>query len=134
MVLSEAFYRRGIIETRGSGTNKIIEWTTDAGLAASQFESRDDRVIVRFFSKQPAAPAQAPHDLSPLQRKLVQVVATAGTALLSQIRTQLGEPVPDRTLQKSLHLLRSLKILDLKGTGRGARWILQGAYRGDSVL
>jgi predicted HTH transcriptional regulator len=42
------FYRRGIIEIWGRGTNKIIELTEQAGLPTPEFESYAGELLIRF--------------------------------------------------------------------------------------
>ncbi|MEI7671183.1 MAG: hypothetical protein WCK00_03630, partial [Deltaproteobacteria bacterium] len=42
------FYRRGIIEIWGRGTNKIMELTEQAGLPTPEFESYTVEFLIRF--------------------------------------------------------------------------------------
>ncbi|MCX7043971.1 MAG: putative DNA binding domain-containing protein [Candidatus Sumerlaeota bacterium] len=58
-LISQVFYRRGIIETWGRGTNKIIELSKAAGLPAPEFECRTGDVLVRFILISGAKPPKA---------------------------------------------------------------------------
>jgi ATP-dependent DNA helicase RecG len=42
-LIAHAFYRRGIIETRGRGTIRMAQLTEEAGLPRPEFESRPAR-------------------------------------------------------------------------------------------
>src|SRR5207237_1365963 len=47
-LIAQCFYRRGIIESWGRGTIKMIELSRQAGLAAPEFEVAGGEVVVRF--------------------------------------------------------------------------------------
>jgi len=47
-LIANAFYRRGIIETWGRGTLKIIELTQSAGLPDPEFKSEAGHFVVIF--------------------------------------------------------------------------------------
>ena len=47
-LIAQTFYRRGIIEIWGRGTNKIIELTEQAGLPTPEFESYTGEFLIRF--------------------------------------------------------------------------------------
>jgi ATP-dependent DNA helicase RecG len=125
-LIAQAFYRRGIIEIWGRGTLKMAELTRQAGLAPPEFECRTGEVIVRFRPSRYAAPTRVGHDLSPLQRELLEVVAAIGPASLKQLRSGLAADVPERTVQDNLQMLRLLGMVEPRGMGRGARWSLKG--------
>ena len=47
-LVAQTFYRRGIIEIWGRGTNKIIELTEQAGLPTPEFENYTGEFLIRF--------------------------------------------------------------------------------------
>ncbi len=123
-LIAQTFHRRGIIETWGRGTLKIIELTERAGLPAPEFEVLSGEMIVRFFPTRYVPPTRIGHNLSPLQRDLLGVLAQRGPSRLSEIRAAVGGDVPSRTLQDNLQLLRRLGVLVSVGQGWSARWVL----------
>mgnify|MGYP000557155653 CR=1 FL=1 len=124
LLIAHAFYRRGIIEQWGRGTLKMIELTEQAGLAAPEFEATDHEVIVRFRPMRYSAPMRVSHDLSPLQREILQVLAEAGPASLGQILAGISSDAAPRTVQDNLQLLRRLGLIVITGSRKGARWSL----------
>lgn len=126
-LIAQAFYRRGISEAWGRGTLKMVELTTQAGLAAPEFESNRHSVLVRFRPTSYIPPLRVTHDLSDLQRAVLDVLARNGATSLKRIREQLPDPVPVRTVQDNLQIMRQLGLVDLEGTRRTARWMLRGA-------
>lgn len=127
-LIANVFYRRGIIEQWGRGTIKIAELTEQAGLISPEFEERSGEVVVRFLPTRYIAPSRIEHDLTHLQRRVLQTVARSGPAMLSEIVESLsvgaGESPKRRAVQDNLQTLRSLELVELKGRGRGARWML----------
>ncbi|AGY56941.1 hypothetical protein GKIL_0695 [Gloeobacter kilaueensis JS1] len=101
-----------------------MEPNRQAGHLPPEFESAAGEVLVRFLPTGYVPPSRIGHDLSPLQQRLLEVLAVTGSASLSTIRTHLDPPVPERTVQENLQLLRRLELVGSSGKGRGARWLL----------
>ena len=125
-LIAQVFYRRGIIESWGRGTLKIAELTDQAGLAPPEFEADGGEVLVRFRPTRYVPPTRVSHDLSGLQREILEILAQTGPVPLKQIRGHLRSETPERTVQDNLKLLRDFELVDLVGFGRGARWMLKG--------
>jgi ATP-dependent DNA helicase RecG len=125
-LIAQAFYRRGIIEAWGRGTLKMAELTAQAGLVAPEFESLAGEVVVRFRPTRYVSPTRVGHDLSTLQRELLETLAATGPAPLATLRDALRSQVADRTIQENLAFLRHLDLVDSGGRGRSARWMLKG--------
>lgn len=126
--IARVLFRRGVIEQWGRGTLKMGELTERAGLAPPEFEERTGDLVVRFRPTRYVAPRRVEHDLTPLQRELLEILGTGppdGLAL-SEIRGELSSPVPERTVQHTLGTLRDLRLADSTGWARGARWRLIG--------
>jgi ATP-dependent DNA helicase RecG len=124
-LLAGTLFRRGIIETWGRGTLKIIELAQAAGLPSPEFEATRHHVTVRFRAGRYVAPTRVGHELSTLQQRILTVLAELGPASLGQIKHVLGGDVPERTLQDNLQMLKGLGLVDLSGTRRAARWSLR---------
>ncbi len=125
-LIAQVFYRRGIIEAWGRGTIKMAELTEQAGLAPPEFESSAGEVLVRFRPTRYVPPTRIAHDLSPLQRELLDVLARHSSASLKQIRASLSAETSERTVQDNLQMLRRLGLIELTGTRWAARWMLTG--------
>ncbi len=121
-IIARAFWRRGIIESWGRGTIKMAELTAEAGLVEPEFESTAGQVLVRFRPTRYVPPTRVSHDLSPLQRELLEVLAQAGSIPLRQVKALLSAEVPERTVQDNLSMLRRLDLIEVTGMGQGARW------------
>jgi ATP-dependent DNA helicase RecG len=125
-LIAGVFHRRGIIESWGRGTLRMAELTRRAGLLAPEIEAGTGEVIVRFQPTDYSAPERVGHDLSVIQRRLLQILADLGTGSLSDIMAHLPPGSSRRTVQDNLRLLLQLDLVDLHGERRWARWMLKG--------
>ncbi|WP_425399267.1 ATP-binding protein [Aeoliella sp.] len=123
-LLAEVFYRRGLIERWGRGTQKIVELCQAAGHPEPEFEERAGEVVVRFIAGDYTPPHRVGHDLNERQRELLQILADGGTKRFSDIYQQIQKPPAERTVREDLRLLRELGMVELSGHGAGARWKL----------
>lgn len=103
---------------------KMAELTRHAGLAPPEIEAGTDEVIVRFRPSGYLPPERIGHDLSNLQRQLLQVLADSGPSPLSNVMSALPPGVARRTVQANLRLLQQLGLVDQRGERRWARWML----------
>jgi ATP-dependent DNA helicase RecG len=126
-LIANAFYSRGIIESWGRGTLKMAELTHRAGLVAPEIEAGVGEVIVRFRPTKYVAPSRVDHDLSPLQRQILQVLADGGPAPLGRIIALVPDSPSRRTVQDNLRMLAQLGQVDPPTRrGLGAVWKLKG--------
>ncbi len=125
-LIARVFYRRGIIETWGRGTLKIAELMEQAGLATPEFEESAGEVVVRFFPTGYVPPSRVSRTLSPLQQEILEYLAGVGVARLGQIVSELPSSPVARTVTDNLQTLRDLDLVELRGWGKGARWMLRG--------
>ncbi|MHB1423322.1 MAG: ATP-binding protein [Gemmataceae bacterium] len=124
-LLADVFFRRGLIERWGRGTQKIIELCVQAGHPEPEFEERAGQVIVRFIPSEYTPPHRVSHDLSDRQRRILHILRDGTRLRAGEIRSQLT-PIPSATvLRDDLNLLRSLGLIEGTGHGAGARWWLQ---------
>ncbi len=127
-LIAHVFYRRGIIEAWGRGTLKIVELTTQAGLPPPEIECVLGEVTVRFRPTGYVPPTRVGHDLSPLQRQLLEVLARVGPAHLETVMNNLPAGTARRTVQDNLQVLRTLGQVEAKGKGRWTKWALTGGH------
>jgi ATP-dependent DNA helicase RecG len=128
-IVARVLFRRGIIESWGRGTIKIVELTQAAGLAPPEFMQEGGEVVVRFRPTGYVPPTRVGLDLTPLQRNLLEILAKTGSVSLRDIRAYLPAEIPRRTVQDNLQVLRQLGIVETFGYAQGARWMLKGAVQ-----
>ncbi|HEX6901788.1 MAG TPA: ATP-binding protein [Thermoanaerobaculia bacterium] len=124
-LIAQAFFRRGLVEQWGRGTQKIVELTTRAGHPEPEFLEMNSAVGVRFLPVGYIAPIRVFHDLTPRQREILILLSGKGLTPLRAIRSGLESAPSDRTLQMELALLKKLGLIDAGGHGRGAVYWLR---------
>jgi ATP-dependent DNA helicase RecG len=123
-LIAGVFYRRGLIEQWGRGTQKIVNWCVAAGQPEPEFEEQAGAVVVRFFPSAYAAPLRVSHDLTDRQRRVLQTLADGRKRRLQEIHASLANPPARRTLLDDLKLLRELGLVGSSGRGVGSGWWL----------
>jgi ATP-dependent DNA helicase RecG len=123
-LIAEVFYRRGLVERWGRGTQRIVELCLRAGHPEPEFLEIGGAVGVRFLPSGYVAPLRVAHDLTNRQRQILQAVAGGRERQFANIRAQIDPAVADRTLRDDLIHLKRLGLIDSSGHGRGAVWFL----------
>jgi ATP-dependent DNA helicase RecG len=123
-MIAKVFYRRGVIESWGSGIKKILRLTQEAGLPKPSIDFVAGAVTVRFLPSRYVPPTRTHHDLTDIQRQILDLL-NRQTLSLSEILALLGEQTSRRSLKDDLALLNKLELIVLIGRGRGARWKLK---------
>jgi ATP-dependent DNA helicase RecG len=124
-LLADVFYRRGLIERWGRGTQKIIELCQAAGQPEPEFEQRAGDVVVRFIPSDYTPPHRIGHDLTERQRRILHYLRDGQQHRLGQIKAALEPNLPNTTLRDELILLRKLGLIESRGRGAGATWNLK---------
>ena len=70
------------------------------------------------------APLRLAHDLTDRQRQILQAVAGGRERQFANIRAQIDPAVADRTLHDDLLNLKRPGLINSRGHGRGAVWLL----------
>ncbi len=123
-LIAEVFYRRGLIERWGRGTQRIVELCRVAGQPEPDFEEQSGNVVVRFSLSQYTPPLRVSHNLSDRQRRILLTLAGGEKRSFGQIYLRLPDEPPKRTVQADLRLLRDLGLVASSGRGVSARWWL----------
>ena len=124
-LIAEVFFRRGLVERWGRGTQKIVELCTRAGHPEPEFIEQSAAVGVRFIPSGYVAPLRVTQDLTLRQREILQMLANQQALPLRDIRAALKAPPADRTIQNDLAHLRYLGLIESTGWGRGAVYRLR---------
>ena len=122
-LIANAFYRRGIIEQWGSGTIKMAELVTSAGLPQPEIEDVSGCVTVRFRPSRYVPPQRVGHDLTERQRTILLLLDHGQEGLaFREILDRLDLPYTERQVRYDLSILRTLGLAIYRGHGRGAKW------------
>jgi len=122
--IAGVFYRRGLIEQWGRGTQKIVDWCVAAGQPEPEFEQEAGDVVVRFRPSSYHPPLTVRHDLTERQRRILQYLADGQKRRIQEIHGSLDSPPAKRTLLDDLKLLRQVGLVESGGRGVGAKWWL----------
>jgi ATP-dependent DNA helicase RecG len=120
-LIAETFFRRGLVERWGRGTQTIVELCLQAGHPEPEFTEQAGAVGVRFAVKRSVPPQYADYVLTSRQRLILQALSI-GLLHLKDIKDGLAEKVSDATLRRDLDYLKGLGLVELEGFGRGAKW------------
>jgi ATP-dependent DNA helicase RecG len=123
-LIAGVFYRRGLIEQWGRGTQKIVDWCVAAGQPEPEFEEQAGDVVVRFRPSGYHPPLRVSHDLTDRQRRLLLLLSDRKNWKVQDILAQLENPPGLRSLQLDLRMLRDLRLVQTSGRGGNARWWL----------
>jgi ATP-dependent DNA helicase RecG len=124
-LIAEVFFRRGLIERWGRGTQRIVELCRRAGQLEPDFEEQAGNVVVRFHLSQYTPPMRVSHDLSERQRKLLLILSDGRERAFPAVYQTLENPPGERTVRSELRTLSDLGLVGSRGRGKFARWWLK---------
>ena len=123
-LIARTFYRRGVIEEWGSGTLKMAEMATRAGLPVPEIEDASGAVTVRFRHRQPLPPSSGSTSGPVERRELILALLDRVEDGLTrrEISSRLGSAVSERQVRRALEELRDAGLVVSPGRGRTGRW------------
>ena len=123
-LIARTFYRRGVIEEWGSGTLRMAELVSDAGLPIPEIENSGSEVTVRFRHGRPLPPSADRGSSATARRELILRLLddAEGGLKRREIHAQLGSQVSERQLRRALEELRDSGLIVSEGRGRAGRW------------
>jgi ATP-dependent DNA helicase RecG len=121
-LIANVLYRRGIIESWGRGTNKIVELVSGAGLVEPRFILRAGEFVVQFSFERSVAHLRPVVSETSLDGQILNFLRTNPKVNLADLAKALDSPVPFRTLQNHLRILKEQGVIETMGRGRGATW------------
>ena len=124
-LIARTFYRRGIIEEWGSGTLKMAELTSSAGLPVPEIEDDGGAVTVRFrhgrFVPQPATSGMSgPEERREMILALLEGVEDGLTR--QELHARLGPEVSERQVRRALSELKNGGLVVSTNRGPLTRW------------
>ena len=123
-LIARTFYRRGIIEEWGSGTLKMAELTSIAGLPVPEIEDEGGAVTVRFRHGR-FVPQRRSGGASPSERReeILALLDSAEDGLTRrEVLARLGPGVSERQVRRALEELKDSGLVVSPGRGRSGRW------------
>ncbi len=130
-LIARTFYRRGIIEEWGSGTLKMADMASSAGLPVPEIEDDSGAVTVRFRHGQ-FVPRTITSDVSGSEGRREMILALLDGAEVGltrrEIHARLGPSVSERQVRRALEELRDMGLVVSTNRGPLTRWMRgQGA-------
>ena len=123
-LIARTFYRRGIIEEWGSGTLKMADMASSAGLPVPEIEDDSGAVTVRFrhglFVPQPEGT-----EVGPAKRRevILALLDSAEDGLARRdVSARLAPHASERQVTRDLEALRERGLIASSGHGASARW------------
>ena len=123
-LIARTFYRRGIIEEWGSGTLKMAEMASNAGLPIPEIEDDGACVTVRFRHGR-LVPQRHRGVSSPDERReaiLVMLDGAEDGLTRREIHALLTPGVSERQVRRALEDLKSRGLVVSPGRGQTGRW------------
>jgi len=125
-LIAEVFYKRGLVERWGRGTQKIVELCLAAGQPEPEFVEQAGAVGVRFFPSGYIAPHRIGLELTTRQREILQILATYESAPFRVIMQQLSNSATGPAVKGDLVHLQKAGLIAVTGRGPSAFWRLIG--------
>lgn len=122
--LARPFYLAGYINQLGYGTQNVVKWCRKAGLPDPEFDSGENRFRVTIWRNWLTGDRMKGLDLSERQIKAIQFLKTNFHVTNAEYQALTG--VSRATAKRDLDEMVKLKVLDLVGAGRSARYRLTG--------
>ncbi len=121
--IARTFYRRGIIETWGTGTIKMAETARAAGLPRPEIEEQGDSVIVRFRHEESGRQAVRENGTAEARASVLGLLRRARNGMTRrEVLAGMGGSVSERQVRRILEELRDEGLVQVTGTGWSARW------------
>ena len=124
-LIAQCFYLRGVIESWGVGTTKILELVSSAGLPEPEIEDSGMDVTVRFRHAESTPISHGKFVLEGRQLMIAKILDGANEGFsLREIQDLIPVQTSERQLRNYLQELRIKNLIYSKGRGPNARWYI----------
>lgn len=120
--ICEALFLARYIEKYGTGTVMMIRECSESGLPEPEFEQRGGEFVVTLWRDWLTVAVMEEFHLNERQKIAVRMVRTSGR--ITNDEFQRAVAAPRRTATRDLAELASKGLLQLRGKGRGAHYVL----------
>ena len=122
-MIARTFYRCGVIEHWGRGTNKMAELAIEAGMPHPSIEQHGDCTTVCFYRADEKSISRPDATTTDLEETILELLHESESGLATrEILSKLGEQQNKPQLRTCLRRLRAKGYVEPIGHGRGARW------------
>lgn len=118
-LIARVFFRRGVIESWGRGTLKMLELTEQVGLPRPEIEDTGGGITVRFRSNHLSF-SRMSQNITKRQRSILSLLEKEDLPL-REIHSCL-QGGTERQTREDLAILQKMGLAYSIGHGRGARW------------
>jgi ATP-dependent DNA helicase RecG len=127
--IAMVFYKRGWIESWGTGTTRMIGYCKNNGTPEPEFTESSGGLSIIFPFKEPmntGVQIQHPthHELTLRQQEIISILDTNGELPLKEIVRLLADPPSERTVREDVTILRKIGVIDSHGKARTTTWFL----------
>ncbi|OGV56598.1 MAG: hypothetical protein A2X45_15365 [Lentisphaerae bacterium GWF2_50_93] len=122
-LVAESLYLTRYIEKAGSGTQKIIELCSEAGLPEPKFEQRSGSFIITLWRDWLTEEVLAGVELNDRQQLAIKYVKSHG--LITNAEYQKITGAIRKTAVRDLNVLIEKGLIERKGTMKSSRYVLK---------
>ncbi len=132
--VTNVFFRRGLIESFGTGTQEIIRLCKEAKLNPPDFYEQAGAFVVRLWAKPyehgigkaALTPTHVPEitSLTNRQHEIMESLSSRGPLTAKDLLGLLRYPPAERTFREDLTFLKGRGVINSRGRGRNAVWFI----------
>jgi len=128
-LISHALFRRGVVESVGTGTQEIMKYCKELGMQEPEFIEQGNAFYVIFKAKE-VLPTfrQIDENIEKLtirQKAIVNLLRQYESLSFSELIHKLESKPSEPTLKRDLSTLKKLDIIDVRGKTWSAVWFLK---------
>lgn len=123
--ITNVFFRRGLIEAFGIGTQEIIRSCREANMKDPDFFEQAGSFFVCLWSKHYREPLSDESQLTSRQLEIIELLRSSDGLPPSQILSRLSQEISDRTLRTELRELKAKGLIDSTGKGPKTLWFFK---------
>ena len=126
--ISEVFYKRGMIEQWGRGTNLIMDTCLQNGHHEPEFIERSSYFYVIMRSKYTMSSSTRQEFYSNLSKRQQEIIALLDSykngISAKDIQSKISSSISIATIKRDLGILKESNLLQTKGSGKNIVWVI----------
>lgn len=115
-------YKRGFIESAGSGTADMVKWAREIGSPDPEYIERGSTFVVKFSSNPKVQIQDVAPELTERQHEILTILSNVESCSSSAILAKMVNPPTNRTLRSDLVKLHESGLIIRMGEGAGTVW------------
>ena len=127
--ITQVMYKRGIIESVGTGTEEMIKECRAIGKPDPKYLERGNTFVVCFKAKgiSDIVESHLMQKISERQKSILELLLDTGASSSTDIAKDLNLTIAERTLRRDLNHLMDLGLVKVKGKGPSTLWYLSAS-------